>query len=102
MIIIIHFKSSDEPVWAIGTGSVCPPDKAQELHQYMRERVLETLYGKQAAGTAVIQYGGSVTGANAKDLLGRPDIDGCLVGGASLKAQGFASILQAAAEVVHG
>ncbi len=84
-------------MWAIGTGLVCPPERAQNVHSEVRYRVLTSLYGTTAAEEAVIQYGGSVTATNARELLSMPDIDGCLVGGASLKAASFTSIIAAIA-----
>lgn len=83
-----------EPVWAIGTGLTATPDQAQEVHAMIRE-LLEDLYDAQLAGELRIQYGGSVKPANAADLLARDDIDGALVGGASLKAADFAAIVNA-------
>ncbi|HYO92950.1 MAG TPA: triose-phosphate isomerase [Polyangiaceae bacterium] len=84
-----------EPVWAIGTGKVAGPDQAQEVHGAIRER-LAALDGRLAATTRVL-YGGSVKADNAAGLLSCPDIDGALVGGASLDAAGFAKIALAAA-----
>lgn len=84
-----------EPVWAIGTGATATPDQASEAHAHVRHVVAE-LYGEDVASAMRIQYGGSVTGANATELLSRPGIDGALVGGASLKADDFATIVAAA------
>lgn len=84
-----------EPVWAIGTGKVAGPDQAQEVHGAIRER-LAALDARLAATTRVL-YGGSVKADNAAGLLSCPDIDGALVGGASLDAAGFAKIAVAAA-----
>ncbi len=81
-----------EPVWAIGTGRTATPQQAQEVHALIR-RVLNELYGGQVADGVRIQYGGSVKASNAKELLACPDIDGALVGGASLKAEEFAGIV---------
>ena len=81
-----------EPVWAIGTGLTATPDQAGEVHQYLRG-LLEGLHGNQVAETTRIQYGGSVKPDNVRDLLAVPDIDGALVGGASLKADQFLPIL---------
>jgi len=78
-------------VWAIGTGKTATPDDAQAVHQFVRG-VVEKLYGAQAAKRMVIQYGGSVKGENAAQLMAMPDIDGALVGGASLKAETFVPI----------
>ncbi len=82
-----------EPVWAIGTGKTATPQQAQEVHQFIRRR-LEVLYTAGTAGGIRIQYGGSVTPENAKGLMGQPDIDGALVGGASLKAETFSKIVR--------
>jgi triosephosphate isomerase len=84
-----------EPIWAIGTGRVATPEDAQAVCKVVRAVVAEE--AGAAAGAAVrIQYGGSVKGANAADLLGQADIDGALVGGASLDPEDFARIVQAA------
>ena len=84
-----------EPVWAIGTGKTATTAQAQEVHAQIRA-LLRELGGAQIADSVRIQYGGSVKPENAKDLLGQPDIDGALVGGASLKAEDFASIVRGA------
>jgi triosephosphate isomerase len=84
-----------EPVWAIGTGKTATPAQAQEVHAFIRE-LLAAMFDSSVAGKIRIQYGGSVKPANAKELLGQPDIDGALVGGASLKATDFAAIVKAA------
>lgn len=84
-----------EPVWAIGTGKVATGDQAQEVHEDLR-KLLELQYNSELAGRVRILYGGSVKGENAHDLLGRPDIDGALVGGASLSADSFGEIADAA------
>ena len=83
-----------EPVWAIGTGKVATPAQAQEVHEAIRKR-LAALSPEFSEKTRVL-YGGSVKADNAKELLGCPDIDGALVGGAALDAAGFAKIAQAA------
>jgi triosephosphate isomerase len=83
-----------EPVWAIGTGKNATPQMAQEVHEFMREIVAET--DKEVAESLPILYGGSVNAKNARGLLSQPDIDGALVGGASLKAADFVAIIQAA------
>jgi triosephosphate isomerase len=83
-----------EPIWAIGTGRAATPDDAQNRCAFVRAR-LRDAFGA-VADDMRIQYGGSVTAANAKDILGKPDIDGALVGGASLKAADFVAIVQAA------
>jgi triosephosphate isomerase (TIM) len=84
-----------EPVWAIGTGVVATPQQAEEVHADLR-RLLETRYNSEVASSVRIQYGGSVNAENAASLLGQPNIDGALVGGASLKAEGFVAIVAAA------
>ncbi|MGF1579805.1 MAG: triose-phosphate isomerase [Gemmataceae bacterium] len=84
-----------EPVWAIGTGKTATPDQAQEAHAFLRKRIGE-LYSADVAQNLVMQYGGSVKPENAKELLGQPDVDGALVGGASLKPDQFVAIIQAA------
>jgi triosephosphate isomerase len=84
-----------EPVWAIGTGLTATPQQAQEVHQAMRRQLAAT--DSQAAATLQILYGGSVTDANAYDLFNQPDIDGALVGSASLKADTFLAISRSAA-----
>jgi triosephosphate isomerase (TIM) len=84
-----------EPIWAIGTGVVATPQQAEDVHADLR-RLLETRYNSQVASAVRIQYGGSVTADNAASLLGQPNIDGALVGGASLKADGFLAIIAAA------
>jgi triosephosphate isomerase len=88
-----------EPVWAIGTGVVATPEQAQEAHALLRGMVAELL-GMDAAQRLSILYGGSVKPDNARLLMGMPDIDGALVGGASLKADDFVAIAQAADGVV--
>ncbi len=87
-----------EPVWAIGTGKVATPDQAQAVHAFIRGRLAAT-FGEATAGRVVVQYGGSVKADNAADLLARQDIDGALVGGASLKSADFLGILAAARQV---
>jgi triosephosphate isomerase len=84
-----------EPIWAIGTGVVATPQQAEDVHADLR-RLLETRYNSEVASTVRIQYGGSVTADNAANLLGQPNIDGALVGGASLKAESFLAIVAAA------
>lgn len=82
-----------EPVWAIGTGEVATPEMAQEAHQFVRG-ILAELFGGEVASTISILYGGSVKPGNSSELIQKPDIDGFLVGGASLKPQDFLSILR--------
>ena len=81
-----------EPVWAIGTGKTATPQDADAVHAYIR-KVLSGLYGEAAATAMVIQYGGSVKADNAAELMGMPNIDGALVGGASLKHETFVPIV---------
>jgi triosephosphate isomerase len=82
-----------EPVWAIGTGKTASPAQAEEAHQWIR-KVLGAHFSAAAAERIRIQYGGSVKSENAKELLSKPDIDGALVGGASLDARGFTAIIK--------
>ena len=84
-----------EPVWAIGTGRTATPAQAQEVHAHIRRRLAERL-GAGAAGAIRIQYGGSVKPGNAEALMAEADIDGALVGGASLEAADFVAIVKAA------
>ena len=84
-----------EPVWAIGTGRNATPEQAEEVHLALRN-LLETRYNGEVAQSVRIQYGGSVKPSNARDLLSQPDIDGALVGGASLKAADFMAIVAGA------
>jgi len=84
-----------EPVWAIGTGRTATPEQAQAVHAHLRA-VLAERFGADVAAAVRIQYGGSVKPDNAAELLGQPDIDGALVGGASLKADSFAAIVAGA------
>ena len=85
-----------EPVWAIGTGLTATPQQAQEVHKFIRE-LLGRMYDSQLAEQTRILYGGSVKPGNATELMAQPDIDGLLVGGASLKIDDFVAIIQAAA-----
>ena len=89
-----HITIAYEPVWAIGTGKTASPQQAQEVHAMIRELVAKK-YDKALADQIRIQYGGSVKGSNAAELLGMPDIDGALVGGAALKASEFVQIVKA-------
>jgi triosephosphate isomerase len=82
-----------EPVWAIGTGKTATPDQAQEVHEFIRGRLSE-MFGGTVADAVRIQYGGSVKPDNVKGLMEQPDIDGGLIGGASLKADSFAAIVR--------
>jgi triosephosphate isomerase (TIM) len=87
-----------EPVWAIGTGLTATPEQAQSAHAFIRSR-LAVAFGEATAARVVVQYGGSVKPDNAAELLACPDIDGSLVGGASLKAGDFLAIVRAARDV---
>ncbi len=87
-----------EPVWAIGTGRTASPEQAQAVHAFIRQR-LAGAYGEAVSQAVVIQYGGSVNAGNASDLLGCLDIDGALVGGASLAVASFSAIIEAGAAV---
>jgi len=84
-----------EPVWAIGTGKTASPEQAEDVHRHIRERLAGQ--NAQVAADTQILYGGSMKGDNASGLLAMPDIDGGLIGGASLKAKDFLAIAQAAA-----
>jgi triosephosphate isomerase (TIM) len=84
-----------EPVWAIGTGRNATPEQAEQAHAFIRGRIARE-FGEETAGRLPIQYGGSVKPENAASLLGQPDVDGALVGGASLKADQFLAIVRAA------
>ncbi|MGB1042655.1 MAG: triose-phosphate isomerase [Tenacibaculum sp.] len=99
---LFHLKASSfskivlayEPVWAIGTGETASPEQAQEMHAFIRE-VLAKKYGKELAEKVSILYGGSVKPANAKEIFSKPDVDGGLIGGASLKVADFTAIIKA-------
>ncbi len=98
---VFHLKEGDfknlviayEPVWAIGTGVTASPDQAQEMHKYIRG-LINDKYGKETAESSSILYGGSCNANNAKELFANPDVDGGLIGGASLKADEFIKIIQ--------
>jgi len=83
-----------EPVWAIGTGEVATPDQAQEMHKFIRDLVAE-LFDEQVAENMPLLYGGSCKPSNAAELFAKPDVDGGLIGGASLKAEDFLAIVNA-------
>lgn len=83
-----------EPVWAIGTGETASPDQAQEMHAFIRKIVAEK-YSEELANEVTILYGGSVKPANAQEIFSKPDVDGGLIGGASLKAEDFYAIVNA-------
>lgn len=86
-----------EPVWAIGTGKTATPDQAEEAHAFIRQ-LIQDQFGETVAEGLRIQYGGSVKASNAAELMAKPNVDGALVGGASLKADEFAGIVRAAAD----
>ncbi len=88
-----------EPVWAIGTGRTATPQQAQDAHAFIRKTLAE-IWGQPSADKVRIQYGGSVKPANAAELMSQPDIDGALVGGASLEPRGFAEIVLNTAKVL--
>jgi triosephosphate isomerase len=90
-----HLVLAYEPVWAIGTGRNATPQQAQEAHAFVRRRVGE-MFNPGAANKLLIQYGGSVKPDNAASLMSQPDVDGALVGGASLQADSFLAIVRAA------
>ncbi|MFB1479676.1 triose-phosphate isomerase [Corallococcus sp. RDP092CA] len=92
---VAGFVLAYEPVWAIGTGKTATTAQAQEVHAAIRS-LLGRMYDEGTAGRVRIQYGGSVKPDNAAELLGQPDVDGALVGGASLKASDFVAIVKAA------
>jgi len=89
-----HVVIAYEPVWAIGTGKVATPDQAQEMHRFIRELVGQ-LFNEEVAQNLSILYGGSCKPSNAAELLAKPDVDGGLIGGASLKAEDFIAIVNA-------
>ena len=82
-----------EPVWAIGTGKTATPQQAEEVHLDLR-KIMESCYNSEVAESVRIQYGGSVKPDNAAELLGQPNLDGALVGGASLKVEMFVGIIE--------
>lgn len=83
-----------EPVWAIGTGKVATPEQAQEMHHFIRQ-LLTRLFNEKVADNTSLLYGGSCKPSNAEELFANPDVDGGLIGGASLKAEDFAAIVNA-------
>lgn len=97
---IFHLSTEDfkkvviayEPVWAIGTGVTATPDQAQEMHAFIRKSIADK-YGNEIAESTTILYGGSCKPDNAKELFANPDVDGGLIGGASLKADDFIQIV---------
>ena len=86
-----------EPVWAIGTGVTATADQADEGNGFVREAIAE-MYGKDVAETVTVQYGGSMNAKNADELVGKVNVDGGLIGGASLKAEDFSIIVKAASK----
>ncbi len=99
---LFHLKDSDwknivlayEPVWAIGTGMTASPEQAQEMHAFIRNLVKEN-FSNTVANNVSILYGGSVKPANAKEIFGKTDVDGGLIGGAALKTEMFVEIIKA-------
>ena len=89
---ITNFIIAYEPIWAIGTGKTASNEQAQQMHKHIRT-VLANNYGLDVANTISILYGGSVKATNAGDIFAQPDVDGGLVGGASLVAADFAAII---------
>jgi triosephosphate isomerase len=87
MVVIAY-----EPVWAIGTGKVATPEQAQEVHAFIRKRIVAA-HGQKVADVLRVLYGGSVKPDNVKGLMALPDVDGALVGGASLKADSFLKLV---------
>ena len=85
-----------EPVWAIGTGLAATPEGANDVHKNVIRPILRDIFGKDLGNSMLILYGGSVNDKNARELFGQSDIDGGLIGGASLKSAGFAAIVEAA------
>lgn len=83
-----------EPVWAIGTGKTATPDQAQEMHAFIRQTIVGK-YGETVADDTSILYGGSANAGNAKELFSNPDVDGGLIGGASLSVENFLPIIEA-------
>ncbi|GAB4164538.1 MAG: triose-phosphate isomerase [Winogradskyella sp.] len=87
-----HIVLAYEPVWAIGTGETATPDQAQDMHAFIRKTLAEK-YGKNVAESVSILYGGSVKPNNAEEIFSKPDVDGGLIGGASLNAEDFFAIV---------
>ncbi len=90
---LAHIVIAYEPVWAIGTGKTATPEQANEVHAFIRAKI-SSKYNAEAAQAIRIQYGGSVKPDNVKQLMSQPDIDGALVGGASLKVDSFAALVK--------
>jgi triosephosphate isomerase len=99
---LFHLEASDfenivlayEPVWAIGTGETASPEQAQDMHAFIR-KTIASKYGNEVADSVSILYGGSVKPSNAQEIFSKPDVDGGLIGGASLKAEDFFGIVNA-------
>ena len=89
-----HIVLAYEPVWAIGTGETATPEQAQDMHAFIR-KTLAAKYGAEVADSVSILYGGSVKPNNAQEIFSKPDVDGGLIGGASLKAEDFFAIVNA-------
>ncbi|MEL4308166.1 triose-phosphate isomerase [Joostella sp. CR20] len=89
-----HIVLAYEPVWAIGTGETASPEQAQEMHEFIR-KTLADKYTQELADSISILYGGSVKPTNAEEIFSKPDVDGGLIGGASLKAEDFIGIIKA-------
>ena len=89
-----HIVLAYEPVWAIGTGETASPEQAQDMHAFIR-KTLDNKYGPTVADEMTILYGGSVKPGNAKEIFSKPDVDGGLIGGASLNAEDFYAIVNA-------
>ena len=89
-----HIVLAYEPVWAIGTGETASPDQAQDMHAFIRQTLADK-YGENVADEVTILYGGSVKPNNAQEIFSKPDVDGGLIGGASLKAEDFFAIVNA-------
>lgn len=90
-----------EPVWAIGTGKTATPEQAEQMHSYIR-RLINEKFGQEIGSKVLILYGGSVKPDNISALIQKPNVDGALVGGASLKAESFAQIIQHSAAAAQG
>lgn len=89
-----HIVLAYEPVWAIGTGETASPEQAQDMHAFIR-KTMASKYGDEVADSVSILYGGSVKPGNAQEIFSKPDVDGGLIGGASLKAEDFFAIVNA-------
>lgn len=89
-----HIVLAYEPVWAIGTGETATPEQAQEMHAFIRKTIQEA-YNEEVANGVTILYGGSVKPNNAEEIFSKPDVDGGLIGGASLKCDDFMAIVKA-------